>query len=295
MNWTSNGEIGTKDDLLACLGRPGPMYTVELRPPVSGLSQTDAMMTWIDLGHSIRILVGANTFVFFTDDAIGSTEEENLAHISSNLGTDVSCSRIVPFLTCNHTLDHSLMYVDRLKAQGFEALTVLGGDYSPDVIRCFPHAFMLRQQIRKRHPDLILGGWMNPHREVSQQVGYLNSEEFCADYYLTQIVSHHSLERVECFLEECVRQGVEIPAVFGVFYYWGANSKTLEKLNEFFPVPVEELKREFAEGVSPEEILARTIAGLKSLGIENVYLSNLGRRRVHGRLDKVIRAIATIE
>ena len=58
---------------------------------------------------------------------------------------------------------------------------------------------------------------MNPHREVSQQVGYLSDDDFCADYYLTQIVSHHSLDRVEAFLEECARQGVETPGIFGVF------------------------------------------------------------------------------
>jgi hypothetical protein len=47
------------------------------------------------------------------------------------------------------------------------------------------------------------------------------------------------------------------------------------------------LKREFAEGGTPEAILSRTIEGLKSLGIEKVYVSNLGRRQVKLRLDKV--------
>ena len=291
----TNEENLYRGTLLKYLKRPGLMYTVELRPPSSGLGQMDAMTSWIDLNHSIRVLTGRDTFVFFTDDAIGLAEEENLVHISSNLGTDVSASKIVPILTCNHTLEHSLMYVDRLKAQGFEALTVLGGDSLPDTPRCFPHAFMLRKRIRSRYPDLALGGWMNPHREVSQQVGYLSDDDFCADYYLTQIVSHHSLDRVEAFLEECARQGVEIPGIFGVFYYWGDNPKTLETLNQFFPVPISELKREFATGVGPEEILAKTILGLKSLGIEKVYLSNLGKRQVSHRFDETMLAIESLQ
>ncbi len=293
MNWFTEEEGLSEKDLLSCLRSSGSMYTVELRPPPSGLPGSDAMMNWIDLNHSIRTLVRADNFVFFTDDAVGSVEEENLAHISSNLGADVPYSRIIPFLTCNHTLEHSLMYVDRLKTEGYEALTVLGGDSSPDVVRCFPHAFLLREQIRLRHPNLTLGGWMNPHREVSRQVSYLSSEDFHADYYLTQIVSHHSLDRVEMFLEESTRQGVTTPGVFGVFYYWGASPKTLEKLSDFFPVPVEQLKQDFAGGATPEAILARTIEGLKSLGIEKVYLSNLGRRQVKLRLDKVINEISS--
>ena len=295
MNWFTDEEDLSKKDLLSCLKSSKSMYAVELRPPPSGLSSSDAMMNWIDLNHSIRTLVREDNFVFFTDDAVGSAEEENLAHISSNLGTDIPYSRIIPFLTCNHTLEHSLMYVDRLKTEGYGALTVLGGDSSPDVVRCFPHAFLLREQIRLRHPTLTLGGWMNPHREVNRQVSYLSSEDFNADYYMTQIVSHHSLDRVEMFLEESARQGVTTPGVFGVFYYWGASPKTLEKLGEFFPVPIEQLKREFAEGETAEAILARTIEGLKSLGIEKFYLSNLGRRQVRLRLDQVTNEISSSE
>jgi len=295
MNWITNEECLSQGNLLARLKRPGSLYTVELRPPPRGLGQVEAITSWIDLNHSIKALVGNDIFVFFTDDAVGSSEEENLAHISSNLGVDTSASRIVPILTCNHTLEHTVMYVDRLKTQGFEALTVLGGDYSPDSNRCFPHGYMLRQEIRMRHPDIILGGWMNPHREANQQVGYLGAKEFCADYYLTQVVSHHSLDKVESFLEECGRQGVETPGVFGVFYYWGADSKTLESLNQFFPVPIDQLKKEFGEGMSPEAILARTISSLKSLGIEKFYLSNLGKRRVNHRFQKAKAEIEMLE
>ena len=85
------------------------------------------------------------------------------------------------------------------------------------------------------------------------------------------------------------------PGIFGVFYYWGDNPKTLETLNQFFPVPISELKREFATGVGPEEILAKTILGLKSLGIEKVYLSNLGKRQVSHRFDETMLAIEGLQ
>ena len=80
----TNEENLYRGTLLKHLKRPGLMYTVELRPPSSGLGQMDAMTSWIDLNHSIRGLTGHDTFVFFTDDAIGVAEEEKLVHISSN-------------------------------------------------------------------------------------------------------------------------------------------------------------------------------------------------------------------
>ena len=95
----TNEENLYRGTLLKYLKRPGLMYTVELRPPSSGLGQMDAMTSWIDLNHSIRVLTGRDTFVFFTDDAIGLAEEENLVHISSNLGTDVSASEGMRYQT----------------------------------------------------------------------------------------------------------------------------------------------------------------------------------------------------
>ena len=274
--------------LLDRLRLPGPMVTVELRPPRSGLSAADGMDAWIDRNHSIRNLALKDTFVFLTDDAVGSREEENLGHLTANVGSDVPLSRLVPFLTCKHTIEHSLMYADRAQSLGFEALTVVGGDTSVGPPRCVPHAFMLRQQIRERQPGLSLGGWANPHRDVQEQVEYVGAHDFSADFYLTQVVSHHSVDRVEAFLEECDRRGVDTPGVFGVFYYWSAHPGTLGRLGEFFPVPAVELSREFEEGAAPEEVLGRTLEALRAAGADKVYISNLGHRRVHDRLAKVL-------
>ena len=140
--------------LVERLGRPGPLVTVELRPPRSGLSATAGMDTWIDLNHSIRNLALKDIFVFLTDDAVGSREEENLGHLAANVGSDVPLSRLVPFLTCKHTIEHCVMFADRAHSLGFEALTVVGGDTSVGPPRCVSHAYMLRQRIRERQPGL---------------------------------------------------------------------------------------------------------------------------------------------
>ena len=270
------------------LRRPGPLITVELRPPRSGLSAAEGMDSWIDLNHSVRNLALKDIFVFLTDDAVGSREEENLGHLAANVGSDVPFSRLVPFLTCKHTIEHCLIYADRAHSLGFEALTVVGGDTSVGPPRCVPHAYMLRQRIRERQPELSLGGWANPHRDVRKQVEYLRSSDFSADFYLTQVVSHHTVDRVEAFLEECDRRRVSTPGIFGVFYYWSAHPGTLGRLGEFFPVPAEELTREFDAGASPEEVLGKTLDALRAAGAEKVYISNLGHRRVQHRLDKAL-------
>jgi hypothetical protein len=277
--------------LVERLMRPGPMVSVELRPPRQGLSAAEGMDTWIDLNHSIRNLALKDVFVFLTDDAVGSREEENLGHLAANVGEDVPLSRLVPFLTCKHTLEHCLLYADRAHSLGFEALTVLGGDISVGPARCVPHAYMLRQRIRERQPGLSLGGWANPHGDVRKQVEYLGAEGFSADFYLTQVVSHHSVARVAAFLEECDRVGVDVPGIFGVFYYWSARPATLAKLGEFFPVPAEELAREFEAGATPEEVLGKTLEALRAAGADRVYVSNLGHRRVQDRLSKVLASV----
>jgi hypothetical protein len=275
------------------LRRPGPLITVELRPPRSGLSAAEGMDSWIDLNHSIRHLALKDIFVFLTDDAVGSQEEENLGHLAANVGSDVPLSRLVPFLTCKHTIEHCLLYADRAHSLGFEALTVVGGDVSAGPPRCVPHSYQLRQRIRERQPGLSLGGWANPHRDLSKQVEYIGSDDFSAEFYLTQVVSHHSADRVEAFLEECDRRGVSTPGIFGVFYYWSAQPGTLARLGEFFPVPEEELTREFDAGATPEEVLGKTLDALRAAGAEKVYISNLGQRRVQQRLDKALARAAT--
>jgi len=154
--------------------------------------------------------------------------------------------------------------------------------------RCVEFAYRLRQLIRERVPDLALGGWANPHRDAAEQVRFLLSPQYTAAFYLTQVVSHHSIRAVEAFVTEARRREVPIPGVFGVFVYRSANPGTLEKLCRFFPVPAGELTKEFAAGATPEEICARTIRALRDVGVEKVYVSNLGVKKPEERYRKLI-------
>lgn len=274
--------------LLERLRDPSPLVTVEIRPPRGGMDSSEAIDVWIDLHHSMRQLLKEERFVFVTDNAVGEDEEENLAHLTANLGEEVDLRRVVPFLTCKHTLDYCLMYAARAASAGVDALTVLGGDHSIGPPRTVPHAYQLRGLVRERVKDLVLGGWANPHRSASEQVAFLESESFGAEFFLTQVVSHHSLHRVEAMLEEKARRGVELPGVFGVFYYRSANAATLEKLGEFFPVPAQELTREFGAGATAEEVCARTIRALRHAGADKVFVSNLGWRGAADRLYRIL-------
>jgi hypothetical protein len=205
-----------------------------------------------------------------------------------NLGNDVPRSAVVPFLTCKHSMEYCLAYADRARDHGFEALVVLGGDKSVGPVRCVEHAWQLREEIRRRVPDLALGGWANPHADPIAQVGHLLQERAHAEFYLTQIVSHHSRGRVERFLEEGHRRGLSLPGLFGVFYYRSANARTLAALRQFLPVPVEELTREFAEGATPEDICARSIRALTDAGVRHFYISNLPLGRAALTLHRIL-------
>jgi hypothetical protein len=268
-----------------------PLVAVELRPPRAGLSRREGMDTWIDMYHSLRRLTRGDTLVFLTDNAVGEAEEENLQHLTTNLADEVHPAKVVPFLTSKHSLDYCLMYATRAASHGFEALTVLGGDRTVGPPRCREYAYELRQMIRARVPGLLLGGWANPHRDAAQQVDFLLHPRYTAEFYLTQVVSHHSIRAVEAFVNEARRRGVPLPGVFGVFLYRSANPATLEKLRQFFPVPAAEITREFEAGATPEEICLRTIRALRDVGADKVYLSNLGFKKPEERYRALLEAI----
>ncbi|GMV06957.1 MAG: hypothetical protein AMXMBFR53_32320 [Gemmatimonadota bacterium] len=274
--------------LVEGLRRPGPLVTVELRPPRSDLEPPRGMAAWIDLHHTLRRLSREEVFVFLTDNAVGSAEEENLAHVGGNVGDDADLRRIVPILTAKHSLDYCLLFASRAHAQGFDTLTVLGGDASVGPPRCVPRAKELRGMIRDGVPGLALGGWVNPLKDPARQVGYVTAPDASLDFALGQIVSHHAVPRVERFLEERSRAGSDLPVVFGVFFYRSANPATLEMLGSFFPVPAAEITRDFESGAEAEEICARSIRELRAAGAEKIYVSNLGNRGAPARLRDIL-------
>lgn len=265
-----------------------PVVTVELRPPRAELQSAEGIDAWIDTYHAIRSLARQNVRVMITDSAVGAQEENNLRHLVANLGPDVARAHVVPFLTCKHSLDFCLGYADQAAHHRFQSIVVLGGDTQVGRPRCVEHAWQLRQHIRARHPELEMGGWANPTAAATTQIDYLLDADSNADFYLTQIVSHHQARQVSTFLDEAHARGLTMPAVFGVFYYRSANPRTLATLEQFLPVPIPELTREFAAGATPVDVCARTIRTLLDHGVRHVYISNLPLRRTAPTLNAIL-------
>jgi hypothetical protein len=274
--------------LVTALNGEASVMAVELRPPRAELDASAGRDAWIDTYHAVRGLGRAGTFVFLTDSAVGAREEHNLRHLVNNLGGDVPREHVVPFLTSKHPMEFCLHYAERASHEGFSSLVVLGGDHHVGPPRCVEHAWQLRRSIRQHVPNLSLGGWANPHADPERQSGYLDSEDFHGEYFLTQVVSHHDRAAVDRFLDACATRGVSVPGMFGVFYYRSANPRTLAQLRQFLPVPVEPLTREFESGASPEEVCARTLRALKAAGVRHCYISNLPVGRARSTLDRIV-------
>ena len=94
-------------------------------------------------------------------------------------------------------------------------------------------------------------------------------------FLLAQIASHYQTEALDEFIESMNTMGVKIPAIYGVFYYRSANTRTCSVLSQFFPVPFEQLKHDFDSGVPAAEVCARSIHALLQRGVKHVYISNL--------------------
>jgi hypothetical protein len=284
--WPSLDELGDRP-VVEEMVKPGPLLAAELRPPRTGLSYSDGVDEWIDLHHAIGRMVRQGVPVLLTDNAVGSREEENLSHLAANLGVGEPLSLVVPFLTTKHELPYCLHYADRAHRLGFRGVTVVGGDCHVGPPRCVPHAFELREALRARETPLQLGGWANPHRSAQEQAEFIADPRFSADFVLTQIVSHHSLDQVRTFLHALEQHGVEVHPVFGVFYYRSAQPRTLARLGEYFPVPGEGISADFDEGLSPEEICARSVQRLRDVGVEKMYVSNLPPRGAAEKLSEI--------
>jgi hypothetical protein len=222
---------------------------------------------------------------------VGAAEEDNLRHLVTNLGLDVPRERIVPFLTTKHAMEYCLSYADRARQSGFPALVVLGGDKAVGTPRSVGHAWQLREMLRERDHTLALGGWANPHADPERQVDFLVAPNLHAEFYLTQVVSHHHVDHVARFVRAAERRGLAFPGMFGVFYYRSANARTLDALKGFLPVPAEGLTREFGEGATPEDVCAKTIRTLMDVGARHFYISNLPVLRAQHVLANVLEKV----
>jgi hypothetical protein len=59
-------------------------------------------------------------------------------------------------------------------------------------------------------------------------------------------------------------------------------------LRDFLPVPVDELRAEFAAGATPEQVCARSIRELSSAGVRHFYVSNLPVGRAALTLKRIV-------
>jgi 5,10-methylenetetrahydrofolate reductase len=266
------------------------IVSVELRPPRAELGAAAGMDAWIDTYHSVTGLVRDGCPVFLTDSAVGAREENNLRHLVINLGSDVPRDRVVPFLTSKHSLAFCLNYAERASHEGFSSLVVLGGDKNVGAPRCVEHAWQLREKIRQHVPALTLGGWANPHADAATQARYM-ATSFFADFFLTQVVSHHDRASVDAFLNAAAREHITLPGVFGVFYYRSANPKTLAALRQFLPVPAAGLTKDFENGATAEDVSAATIRSLRAAGVANIYVSNLPVRQARQTLAAILERV----
>ena len=279
---------------LSSLQSGTPVIAAELRPPRAELGSAEGMDAWIDTYHAVRALTRQQVAVFLTDSAVGTQEENNLRHLVTNLGRDLPRDRVVPFLTTKHSLDFCLSYAEQARQHGFPALVVLGGDRTLGRPRCVDHAWQLRREIRRREPRLELGGWANPYADPVQQIDFLRHEHFNADFYLTQVVSHLDSAPVGRFIKEVDAHGLQLPGIFGVFYYRSANPRTLEQLSRFLPVPVAALAAEFAAGATPVDVCARTLRAMMDLGARHFYISNLPLHRASTTLNAILERVGAL-
>jgi len=259
---------------------------VELRPPLAGLDREERIDMWIDMHDAMGRFVRDGHWILLTDDAVGEAEEENLGHTLANLPPDVPKDRVVPILTCKHALEYCRLYAQRAAAAGIETLTVVGGDPGGPP-RCLPHAYLLRERLRAAAPTLALAGWANPHRDADEQFGFL-AEDFHADLSLTQIVTEHTLGNLEALATRLDREGLDLPLVAGVFHFHNADPKRLAMLGRFFPVPAEEITREYERGVEPEAYTAAAIRAARGAGARAVYVSNVGVGGGPRRLRRIL-------
>ena len=247
-------------DLLTALHAGDPVVAAELRPPRAELDDQRGMDAWIDTYHAVRGLSRAGTFVFVTDSAVGAREEDPLRHLVTNLGPDAPRGRVVPFLTCKHSMPVPARGTPcgrSSTASPRSWCSAATGTSGRRAAWSTPGSSGARSAARQ--PGLVLGGWANPHADPARQVDFLLDAELHAEFFLTQIVSHHDRAAVERFSAEMARRRAALPGLFGVFYYRSANPRTLETLRRFLPVPVEALAAEFGAGATPAEVCARTI------------------------------------
>ena len=137
------------------------------------MSYAESVDAWIDMYHSIRRLARQDTLIFLTDNAVGPGGRREPGPPDREPGRR---ARACPDRPVSHgqalrsSTSSSTPRGPRRTAS--RRSPCVGGDQSsrPDP-RSFPHAYQLRQWLRRRVPSLDLGGWVNPLKRSGQAGG----------------------------------------------------------------------------------------------------------------------------
>ena len=128
----------------------------------------------------------------------------------------------------------------------------------------------------------------NPHADAQAQVGHLLDSRVTAEFYLTQIVSHHSRPAVEGFLREAARRGLSMPGLFGVFYYRSANPRTLAGPERFPAGASAAADRGIQIGRICRGRLREVHSRIGRSGVTHFYVSNLPLGRAATTLQRIL-------
>ena len=216
-------------DFLTALRNGSSVFAAELRPPRAELESAEGMDAWIDTYHAVKRLTREGTYVFLTDSAVGAAEEDNLRHLVTNLGSDVPAHAHRPV---HDDEAHTRVLPVVRRARASERISGARRARRRQVGR---HTPLRRARVAAApdasragtHPWPLAGGPTRMPRRRDRSIS-CSTPNFTAEFFLTQVVSHHDAAAVSALLETAPRaRGLELPGVFGVFYYRSANPKTL--------------------------------------------------------------------
>ena len=185
------------------LGRDSLVIAAELRPPRAELGPAAGMDAWIDTYHADP-RAGAPRPVRLSDRQrrrlAGRGQPPASRHQSrADVGRS-RADRAVP-----HVEAHARVlpaYAERARQHGFPALVVLGGDKaSARRAASSMRGSCARPSARAAGRSRSAAGPIRMRRPT-RQVGFLLDDHAHADFYLTQIVSHHDRARCRAFLGE---------------------------------------------------------------------------------------------
>lgn len=169
-------------------------------------------------------------FMSVTYGAGGGTSEytAEIAELLKNEGVTP-----IAHLTCvNSSLAHIDSVLETLKKKNIENVLALRGDILPEASeRAFPYAYRLVEYIKKKEPELCVGGACYPegHPEAESREKDLENlkmkvENGC-EFLTTQMFFDNNV--LYGFLYRCMKAGIDVPVIPGIMPI--INAKQIER------------------------------------------------------------------